>query len=385
MSRLVNVGEIRQGQDSRDVGLGVASWAVGERAGEETRTVAVAFGRRTLKHEVGPASVRIIRGGIPVIERGLDGNWGVECSGGTLALEVTSADPDHRRGRLRLLVRSVASPENPVLIAVMSGHSLLENHRMDHDRHVWIEAPYEMSHGASKTEVALVTTNERKLSPRSIGVGVAKHDFDFGLGAVEVLPEEFAAIGAGAQLDASTGWCLMPSDEQWTVSSLGWYEPDETGAWSRGRTAQVELVLTATHSPQSVLAVSVIAPSSENPFTVSIFWKDREILSQVMQPGRRAWLSTPFNEVVQGAAGIGSLRIQVDRSTNEFRSRGSNDDRDVGVFVEQIRVLGFDEHFYASAYRDVRRAIRKGSFNSGLDHFLRFGVAEGRDGSRDQS
>lgn len=38
----------------------------------------------------------------------------------------------------------------------------------------------------------------------------------------------------------------------------------------------------------------------------------------------------------------------------------------------------FDEAWYLEAYPDVKEAVEKGAFESGRDHFLRFGYFEGR-------
>ena len=38
----------------------------------------------------------------------------------------------------------------------------------------------------------------------------------------------------------------------------------------------------------------------------------------------------------------------------------------------------FDEAWYVDAYPDVRDAVAGGTFESGHDHWLRFGKAEGR-------
>ena len=43
--------------------------------------------------------------------------------------------------------------------------------------------------------------------------------------------------------------------------------------------------------------------------------------------------------------------------------------------------LGFDESYYLGMYADVREAVAEGFFDSGMEHFLEFGIVEGRDPS----
>jgi len=45
-------------------------------------------------------------------------------------------------------------------------------------------------------------------------------------------------------------------------------------------------------------------------------------------------------------------------------------------------VQPFDEQFYLSTYPDVADAVRSGAFASGYDHYVRFGMSEGRTASR---
>ena len=39
---------------------------------------------------------------------------------------------------------------------------------------------------------------------------------------------------------------------------------------------------------------------------------------------------------------------------------------------------GFDEYFYLASYQDVQAAIGRGEFSSGLDHYKKHGMSEGR-------
>lgn len=43
-----------------------------------------------------------------------------------------------------------------------------------------------------------------------------------------------------------------------------------------------------------------------------------------------------------------------------------------------LDAVSFDENWYLEAYPDVAEAVKKGAFESGRDHFLRFGYFEGR-------
>lgn len=43
----------------------------------------------------------------------------------------------------------------------------------------------------------------------------------------------------------------------------------------------------------------------------------------------------------------------------------------------------FSEQFYLSKYSDVREAVKAGAFSSGYAHYLAYGKAEGRDGSKE--
>ncbi len=47
-----------------------------------------------------------------------------------------------------------------------------------------------------------------------------------------------------------------------------------------------------------------------------------------------------------------------------------------------MSVIPFDEEFYLRVYGDVAEAVRSGAFASAYDHYVRFGVHEGRKGTR---
>jgi len=55
-----------------------------------------------------------------------------------------------------------------------------------------------------------------------------------------------------------------------------------------------------------------------------------------------------------------------------------NDDLSRSLPSEVQITDDFDEAFYLSAYRDVKLAVDAGAFQSGLDHYLIFGMGEGR-------
>jgi hypothetical protein len=87
---------------------------------------------------------------------------------------------------------------------------------------------------------------------------------------------------------------------------------------------------------------------------------------------------TTIEEVVAGAETTEG--VEVDTITTEDNGDLSitKDDVEFTVPTEAIVEEPFDESAYLTTYPDVQQAVINGQFKSGLDHYERFGKAEGR-------
>jgi hypothetical protein len=103
---------------------------------------------------------------------------------------------------------------------------------------------------------------------------------------------------------------------------------------------------------------------------------NKKVTSEGVNPELAA--GTTIEEVVAGAETTEG--VEVDTITTEDNGDLSitKDDVEFTVLTEAIVEEPFDESAYLTTYPDVQQAVINGQFKSGLDHYERFGKAEGR-------
>lgn len=80
-----------------------------------------------------------------------------------------------------------------------------------------------------------------------------------------------------------------------------------------------------------------------------------------------------YRDLAEGESLLQTMRVFLAArsiSKNMFANSGQH---------KQLSQADFDEAFYLSNYADVRIAVTNGQFASGWEHFLRYGVREGRE------
>lgn len=186
-------------------------------------------------------------------------------------------------------------------------------------------------------------------------------------------PDSIFALVTNADIVGDFDYSSTDIDERATAVNVTWTDLDN---FSKTRTEYINdpvLIAHQGYNLKNVEAVGCIDRSQANRYGRAIIYSENYESGVVTFKGRQYLAYVPIGKIVA----ISDSNTEQERIGGIITSISSNQITiDYPISIKPYQ--GFDEYFYLLLYPDVKVGVQNGTFKLAIDHYLRYGINEGR-------